>query len=282
MLRQSDFLHGRDSPPKEGMWGRSFADNLFGQCYVCEIDEHLPRSGFDRLRSAWNVEVCMVESRHSGVIDPDVEGGMDSDSGSESDYTPAMEVKSQPARGAATMSPESETALQQAISGAMWSCGDVFVSRGWALELCSGERYKVLGRTVKLSLLPATERPPDFRHNESAVGEAAEKCSRIMVHDGSLRQPLMDYLLQNGKNESYDHRGTENPAAVTGAGKYLDFNVAPTDDRLTSMNLATLQAQARRMCGSGSGSLARSSLSSPSPSSGQLGLGTPVRVTASR
>merc|ERR1711879_590490 len=78
------------------------------------------------------------------------------------------------------------------------------------------------------------------------------KASRIMVNDGPLRQPLMDYLLQTGRNEHYDARGTENPEAVTGNGRSLEFTHTPysAGDRIEAMKHATQQAEVRRRCSS--------------------------------
>merc|ERR1711957_131961 len=90
----------------------------------------------------------------------------------------------------------------------------------------------------------------DFSHLVKLVGEGSAKlASRILVNDGPLRQPLLDYMMQTGSNEHYDTQGTENPEQVTGLGKHMSFARpgGPDDDRLQAMKDATAQANFRRM-----------------------------------
>jgi len=145
-----------------------------------------------------------------------------------------------------------EENMHRELDCVMRSLGSHFTSRGWDISHVSGERYMLNGRTIKLSLLPAGAPLPYFTHLASLAGyDTAESASRITVCDGSLRQPLLDYLMVTGQNENYDQRGTENAAGVEGAGKYIDFNVAFSGDRMIEMKHATIQAEMRRRVGGG-------------------------------
>eukprot|EP00930_Biecheleria_cincta_P043589 TRINITY_DN29916_c0_g1_i1.p1 TRINITY_DN29916_c0_g1~~TRINITY_DN29916_c0_g1_i1.p1 ORF type:complete len:331 (+),score=78.30 TRINITY_DN29916_c0_g1_i1:69-1061(+) len=159
-------------------------------------------------------------------------------------------------RVAAVESVPVQDSLQHELEAVMWRCGDVFISRGWELRPSgSGEdRYELNGRSVKMQLVRLGTYKASYQHLARDFDlDVAERAARIIVCDGSLRQPLLDYLLQSGQNESYDQRGTENVAGVTGPAKYLDFNSKPTGDRLSEMNMAMVQAAARRQA---SGNLA--------------------------
>jgi hypothetical protein len=129
------------------------------------------------------------------------------------------------------------------------SFDDLFEIEGWELEHIRVDRYKINGRKVRIFLLPAGTPIPEYGHNTRKYDyEVAQKCSMVMVHDGPLRQPLLDYMAQSGKNEHYDARGTENPVAVSGHAKRLEYSVdqAALGDRIHAMKAATAQATARR------------------------------------
>lgn len=165
-------------------------------------------------------------------------------------------MQPQQQRVAAVESVPVQDSLQHELEAVTWRCGDIFITRGWDLKPSgSGEdRYELNGRSVKMQLERLGTYKDSYQHLARDFGlDVAERAARIIVCDGSLRQPLLDYLLQNGQNESYDQRGTENVAGVTGPAKYLDFNSKPTGDRLSEMNMAMVQAAARRQA---SGNLA--------------------------
>jgi len=128
---------------------------------------------------------------------------------------------------------------------------ELFLAHKWSIERVSGDRFIVNGRSAKLRLLPVAAPRQLWAHLLQAVGDPAvvERASRVQVSDGSLQQPLLDYMLCTGQNETYDQRGTENIAIVTGGGRLLDFNVAPTEDRILEMKSATIQADLRRSAG---------------------------------
>jgi hypothetical protein len=142
--------------------------------------------------------------------------------------------------------------LEEELEAVILGTGNLFERQGWNLMHAGGDRYRLGGRTIKLTLLSRSASPPATAHLVASLSlgpNAAailERAARIAVLDGSLQQPLFDYLLQTGKNEQYDQRGTENPAGVSGAAKNLEFNIAPTGDRILEMRNALLQAEVRR------------------------------------
>lgn len=132
--------------------------------------------------------------------------------------------------------------------------GGFFIRHGWELAPLGGDRYKVNGREVRLILLPSGRPVSDFRHLEQHVGwVTAKRSARIMVEDGPLRQPLLDYLLETGRNEQYDVRGIESHGAASHAGM-LSFVVesqastrgSGDDQKIGAMKQATLQAELRQ------------------------------------
>jgi len=198
------------------------------------------------------VEICNNGGGGRGM-DEITEDSWNSDGSEAEDASPwrrARKVQTLPSTPSTPLrSSPSQDNLAKALEAVLWSCGDIFVTRGWEVTHISGDRYSINGRNVKLTTHSAGNIAV-FSHNAEITGlDVAERAAQILVCDGSLRQPLLDYLLQNGKNESYDQRGTENVAGATGLGKYLDFNVAPTGDRIVEMNQATFQAQARQRAG---------------------------------
>lgn len=168
---------------------------------------------------------------------------------SSSSSFPLFGRRMQQQRLAAVESVPVQDSLQHELEAVMWRCDNIFATRGWELSpIGSGDdRYELNGRSVKMQLERLGTYRASYQHLVRDFGlDVAERAARIIVCDGPLRQPLLDYLLQSGQNESYDQRGTENVAGVTGPAKYLDFNSAPTGDRLSEMNMAMRQAAARR------------------------------------
>jgi len=245
---------------------------LFGQCQICSVDDgEFKERGFRRLRGGgqqwvWNgaEALCATDSKSKQAVQDCVEelegtslGNEDSEDESCADDTgrasTAVLATGPHSKGASQngISPEVD-ALQNEVEALLWSAGDIFASKGWELGSIGGGRYRLNGRAIKLLLLPLGAPLPYFTHIAPMLGfDVAERAARLTVCDGSLRQPLLDYLLGTGQNESYDQRGTENPMGVSGAGQFLDFNVAETGDRLIEMKHATIQAAIRRRAGGG-------------------------------
>jgi len=143
----------------------------------------------------------------------------------------------------------SSNGSSQKVKQYVTALSSVFEKEGWAVEYLQDDHYLVNGRDVCIFLLPAGVPVPSAKGVERALSPAvAQFASRMMVSDGPLLQPLLDYLLQTGENEHYDIKGTENPAAVTGLGRRLEFNTKSKDpnDRVEAMLQATLQAEMRR------------------------------------
>lgn len=245
---------------------------LFGNCQICSVDDgEFKERGFRRLRGGGQQWVwlngadalCATDSKSKAAVQDcveDVDGtslGNDSEDESyaEDNGCPPMAVPAtvpQHAGANPLVRNAEEDALQREVEALLWNAGDIFASKGWELGPIGGGRYRLNGRGIKLSLLPLGAPLPYFTHIAPGVGfDVAERAARLTVCDGSLRQPLLDYLLGTGQNESYDQRGTENPMGVSGAGQYLDFNVAETGDRLIEMKHATIQAAIRRRAGGG-------------------------------
>lgn len=147
---------------------------------------------------------------------------------------------------------QGQAGIREELKSLAWLTGDLFESEGWDIIQVSGEsgdRFKINGRKVRIFLLPEGTPLKDHSHHSRRFGApTAKKAAHIMVHDGPLKQPLLDYLMQTGKNEHYDARGTENPVAVTGEARKMEFKVPATalDDRIDAMKHATAQASARR------------------------------------
>jgi len=141
--------------------------------------------------------------------------------------------------------------VEEELKSLMWSTGDLFTEKGWEIEhVRSHDRFSINGREVRIFVLPPGTPLSDFSHHTRMIGlGTAQKAAHIMVHDGPLRQPLLDYLFQTGTNEHYDARGTENPVAVTGLARNLEFSVpdAALGDRIDAMKHATAQADERRL-----------------------------------
>mmetsp|Transcript_35607 Transcript_35607/g.75815 ORF Transcript_35607/g.75815 Transcript_35607/m.75815 type:complete len:331 (-) Transcript_35607:203-1195(-) len=229
-----------------------FPNQLFGTCQICTVEDdeiYAHRPPKERLLVNWAFEemegFCATEGKQAGVSEyiEDLEEG-DVVPGTQA--MPSVPTQRETSRWRARSPGEAQDALQEELKAVILGMGDTFVQRGWDLAHLCGERYSLNGRTIKLFLFPPGAPLPYFTHIAPSVGyDVAERAARITVCDGSLRQPLLDYLMQTGQNENYDERGTENPVGVTGAGKYLDFNVPLTDDRMIAMKHAKIQAEIR-------------------------------------
>uniref|UniRef100_A0A7S1RL68 Uncharacterized protein n=1 Tax=Alexandrium catenella TaxID=2925 RepID=A0A7S1RL68_ALECA len=254
--------------PDDGAARQScFGGQLFGSCQICTVDDDDIRTtrGFERLRDTWislDDGFCATDNKgkagvHELIEDVEEDSTIGCEESSlEGDDSCVDESVAKAAHGASTQRDGSgvlgkgtgEELLRSELDTIIRNSGDAFDARGWDLVHVSRERYLLNGRTIKLFLLPQGAPLPYFTHISPMFGyDVAERASRIVVSDGSLRQPLLDYLLQTGQNESYDQRGTENPAGVEGAGKIIDFNVAFSGDRMIEMKHATIQAEMRRI-----------------------------------
>jgi len=145
-----------------------------------------------------------------------------------------------------------QSTLNQRLDTAVKSMQRALEVAGFSVSHIKGDQYSIEGRSVRLQLL---QNSCEFAHVTEKFGyDAAKRAAAISVVDGPLHQPLLDYLLQTGRNENYDMRGTENPAAVTGVGRQIDFLVEnPTKtgnpeeaSRIEAMWQATMQADLRQ------------------------------------
>lgn len=127
---------------------------------------------------------------------------------------------------------------------------ELLTENGWKLAHIDGDHYLVNGRKVRISSpLAMWTAAPEWEHLSSKLGPGTAKmASGLMVNDGPLQQSLFDYLMQTGKNEYYDTRGTENRGVLTGAAKNLEFLVPETVlcDRHEAMRAAKAQANLRQ------------------------------------
>mmetsp|Transcript_29425 Transcript_29425/g.63803 ORF Transcript_29425/g.63803 Transcript_29425/m.63803 type:complete len:295 (-) Transcript_29425:324-1208(-) len=234
---------------------------FFGGCTACVLHEDeviRPIPQFERGDEAWDPsELFCATDRKCGSkpIEEYVEEVEETTSVGEGEDTLSDTVESNRGqvppgwvcRKGAPSPLDQDSPLLRELYSFMWIIGELFALKGWSVEHVGGDRFRLNGRCVKLQLLPEGYPHPDIRHLEGTLGfEVAARGSFFSVCDGPLRQPLMDYLLHTGRNESYDERGTENIAIVEGPGKYLDFHIAPTDDRILEMRNAMYQADLRR------------------------------------
>jgi len=138
--------------------------------------------------------------------------------------------------------------LEQELHAIMHGCLALFSEKGLEILHSGGDGYIINGRSVRLWLSQSGSDPQNTLHLRSKVNdETARRAARVLVLDGPLRQPLLDYLLQTGVNEHYDARGTENPTAVTGMARNLEFRVPlnASNDRVEAMRQAAAQAEIR-------------------------------------
>lgn len=148
----------------------------------------------------------------------------------------------------------------QILKSLLWNNADLFDSEGWKIiPKREPNRYNIQDRLVRIFLLPEGTKVKDYSHHLGIIDEeSASQAARIMVQDGPLKQPLLDYLRQTGKNEHYDARGTENPVGVSGMAKLYESpipraalgdvrnNGTFTGSRIDAMKAASVQATVRR------------------------------------
>lgn len=228
----------------------SFSGKLFG-CSICTVDDS--DISLRRVADTWAVDTegagSEVDGSEMGAVMAEDESSFDDDGSSFEDVDIGA-PQWLPPKFVAGRSP-AEVTIDQEVEALILGTGDAFTTRGWELIRHGGDRYVINGRNVRLFLLPTGSPLPSSSHLAGEFGKtAAERAARLTVHDGPLRQPLLDYLAQTGQNEVYDARGTENPAAVTGAARNLEFHVPShvgnSGDRVEAMKQAILQADLRR------------------------------------
>jgi len=193
-----------------------------------------PRLNSKRLGDCSGKEICGLED--NGEADEDIE---------ELDVDELELVRA----SHACDGPREKGAVELKMDALIDSIDDLIQDEGWEIEHVRTDRYRINARKVRIFLLPGGTPIPEYGHYTRSFGlDVAQKASMVMVHDGPLRQPLLDYMSQSGKNEHYDARGTENPVAVSGHAKRLEYAVetAALGDRIEAMKAATSQASARR------------------------------------
>lgn len=118
--------------------------------------------------------------------------------------------------------------------------------KGLDIRHIEDSNYSMNGRSVRLFLLPWGTPAPNCTHLNSTLDwRTLHAAEGVIVHDGPLKQPFFDYLFQTGLNEDYDSC-TENLSVITGRARNHTFFVAPYDDRLDAMELATSQSEIRK------------------------------------
>jgi len=86
----------------------------------------------------------------------------------------------------------------------------------------------------------------EIRHHHDDHYFINEMNNIILVQDGPMWQPLVDYVLQTGMNELYDFCGTQNPVEVVGAARNFSFEPSTAlEDRFAAMRFATAEANIR-------------------------------------
>mmetsp|Transcript_12323 Transcript_12323/g.27985 ORF Transcript_12323/g.27985 Transcript_12323/m.27985 type:complete len:249 (-) Transcript_12323:108-854(-) len=200
-------------------------EHVFSGCMVCNPDdttfECKPRARWTSLQAAI-------------AIDPD-DG---------SDFEEGMEFEVE--QGKVMVSSEVVLPPDPQLDREIEEMQPIFASHDWTINHRADDRWVVNGRSVRLFRLPEGIPKPSVRHIEKRFPpDVAQHAVRIMVNDGPLMQPILDYLLGSGQNEHYDHRGSSNPGAVRGFGRGVEMAGNPSD-RLEAMRLASLEASVRR------------------------------------
>jgi hypothetical protein len=138
------------------------------------------------------------------------------------------------------------TNIELELEELMENSGDLFDRKGLEINHHREDHYSVNGRSVRLLVLSRNVAKLDLDHYPAILGDSsAEMKNLILVHDGPMWQPLVDYLLQTGKNEFYDSCGTHTNEVV-GAARNIDFTpLAEIEDRFASMKFATAEANIR-------------------------------------
>jgi len=234
----------------------SFLDQLLGGCRVCSHQNpHDSELRIAPLRCDNNV--CMGDD-YDGIEQIEVDDGSSSSAngrtremhlgrGREAQLKTKVELKG----AGVTMNKEPVCeALQNEADWLLWASGDLFRRNRWDLVSLGGNRYGLKGRVVSLCLLPpGDEVSPSFHLQKVVPEEVAYRAAQIIVIDGPLRQPILDYLLQTGVNEQWNSIGTENTLSnVHNIHKNVDFLETPQihpEDRITAMTFATYHADVR-------------------------------------
>lgn len=215
---------------------------LFG-CSTCTTEGAAGRRGFHRVADAWNADDADPDSSEE-------EGGH-----------------------AESVPDKVDVVLRLIDQGPGSQNRQFFSSRGWVVKNVGGDRYRINERDVRLILVPTGKPIQDFRHLQDVVGWAtAKRSARILIQDGPLRQPLLDYLFETGKNESYEKISTEfvgHERLVSFAMKGTPLHGADEESKLQAMRTATSQANERQKRASST------QRSSPAPTSRSV---TPLRV----
>merc|ERR1719482_1800026 len=95
---------------------------------------------------------------------------------------------------------------------------------------CPGT-YIIAGRALEVYLLPA---------------EDEEEEPVLMIRDGPLRQPFLDYVFDTGRNEEFEEVVSSNALhAVPDRMRLPVQDLEPTNDRLVAMRRAKEEAKKR-------------------------------------
>mmetsp|Transcript_55055 Transcript_55055/g.128814 ORF Transcript_55055/g.128814 Transcript_55055/m.128814 type:complete len:231 (-) Transcript_55055:94-786(-) len=200
-------------------------EQFFQGCTMCNVsdNEFKPRARFAKLQAV---------------------NGSDYDDPDDNEEETELEFENDKLKGVASEADYAEATTELHME--LEVLEGVLATHGWSVRHTTGDHWDVNGRDVRVYLLPRGIPKPSVRHIENRFPrEVAQQAARIMVSDGPLLQPILDYLLATGQNEHYDHRGTSNPAAVRGFGRNLEFAGMPSD-RLEAMRMASLEHSFRR------------------------------------
>lgn len=129
----------------------------------------------------------------------------------------------------------------------MENSGDVFDRSGLEIRHHHDDHYFINDRSVRLLVLTRSAAKLDLDHYPKILGKFAKEMNNIiLVQDGPMWQPLVDYVLQTGMNELYDFCGTQNPVEVVGAARNFSFEPSTAlEDRFAAMRFATAEANIR-------------------------------------
>lgn len=144
-------------------------------------------------------------------------------------------------------------ALKEEVDWLKYSTGNLFPQKGWDLVSLGGNMYGLKGRKISLYLLPPGSAPSKSYHlshlRNMFSSEVVDRAAWIIVVDGPLRQPILDYLLQTGRNEEWESLSTQNNLSnVHSIHQNTDFVEAPPihpEDRITAMTFARYHADVR-------------------------------------
>jgi len=234
----------------------SFTEQLFGCTACCAVGDNdvpicinIQQFGLDEIGQDgedWDELFCRME---------DMERTESSPTESEEHYSKLIGNNGLRGMNNTSEGSRQKADIQEELESLAESTGDLFEAQGWDIVQVSDDRFDINGRKVRIFLLPRGTPLKDYSLHSRRFGPpTAQRAAHIMVHDGPLKQPLLDYLMQTGLNEHYDARGTENPVAVTGEARKIEFEVPATalgsamseDSRLDAMKHATAQAVVRR------------------------------------